>query len=527
MQKVTFHRGESGWFSAHQLRLVYGQAEFSDFIQEPFSKAAIRSQIDRKTQTFDASSRTRLSNALVSQYECVNFSEKTKNAIESLKSENTFTITTGHQLSLFTGPLYFVIKILHVIKMCEELHVEYPDYNFVPMYWMATEDHDFEEIQSCHLFNQEIRWETEQSGSVGRFDLEGLDLVREQLHGLYANHPDAEIHGVIDALEGANYAQAMRNLVHRLFGERGLLIVDGDDTELKQAFLPVLEKELRESFSESLVHETTEKLLAEGGKEQVSPRNINLFWIEKGLRSRIERSGDTLEIEGKGTLSLQELLANPLALSPNVILRPVYQEAILPNLAYIGGGGEITYWLQLKAVFDAAKIPFPLIQVRNSVVWLDRNVVSKMDKIEAKTEDIFLDEDVWKRRYVTEASGDDLDTSAVDQAWEDLSNHLSELVLGVDATKEQFLQAELARLEKQIEGLKEKTVKFSKAQHDQAMAAIAFVKSRIQPNGGLQERTVNFFQFCQDGAVQTHIQDLFDALEPFSGDLILISDDLN
>ena len=522
MQKTSFHRGDTPWFSEQHARLVYQQESFGTYITEGFSKDAIKRQVERKSAEFTSNSRETIVEALEQQYDGVQISDQTRKNIQALRDENTFTITTGHQLSLFTGPLYFVIKILHVIKMCEELNAESDGKKFVPVYWMASEDHDFEEIQSLNIFNKKITWESEQKGPVGLFDTTGLDEIRVELHEFFANNPEGEIHEVIDTLQGQNYASAMRNLVNRLFGERGLVILDGDDASLKKAFLPIIERELKEEFSVLEVRNTTVNLVKDGGKDQVMPREINLFYMEKGLRSRIEADGGNYKVEGKGTFSLAELLAEPEKISPNVILRPLYQEYILPNIAYVGGGGEIAYWLQLKGVFKNAGVVYPLIQVRNSIVWMDHGVMSKLEKIEASVDDIFKDEDVWKKEFVKETEGDDLDMSAVDNAFAALSNELESLVTGIDPSKEQFVKAELARMEKQIDSIKSKAIKFSKSNHEQAMKAIEFIKSRINPDGGLQERTVNFFQFCNSGEVESRIQFLYDALEPFNGDLIVL-----
>lgn len=522
MQKMSFHRGETGWFSDQHLRLVYDQASFNTFLQEPFSKDALLRQLARKKAQFGDAQRSTLVKALQNQYDGFDVSNKTAENIAALAKENTFTITTGHQLSLFTGPLYFVIKILHVLKMCETLNAENTNQKFVPVYWMAAEDHDFEEIQSAQLFNRSITWETEQKGPVGLFDADELEAVRTELHSLFDNHPEGEIHPLIDQLTGVNYAAAARRLVNHLFAERGLVILDGDDALLKASFAPVFQKELETQFSASAVEKLTSEVVAAGGKAQVTARDINLFYSEKGLRSRIIATDSGFQVEGKGGFTLDALMANPTKISPNVILRPLYQESILPNLAYVGGGGEIAYWLQLKGVFEEADVVFPLIQVRNSVVWLDRSTVSKLDKIEGKVSDLFQDEDAWKKAYVTENAGDDLDTSSLDAAFSGLSQELQSFILGVDPTKEQFIQAEISRMEKQVESIKAKGIKFSKTQFDQAMNAISFIKGRINPNGGLQERSVNFFQFCTTGEVQPVITQLYDALEPFSGDLIAI-----
>jgi bacillithiol biosynthesis cysteine-adding enzyme BshC len=524
MQKQVFHRENIGWFSDQHLRLVYQQKSFEHYLTEPFSKEALLRQVQRKGGSFGTAERQTLVECLYRQYQDIEITSATNANIDALNNKSTFTITTGHQLSLFTGPLYFVLKILHVIKMCDELNAKHSDYTFVPVYWMASEDHDFEEIQSCTIFNNKITWNTDQKGPVGLFDLEGLDAVKEDLHGLFKNNPDSEIHRLIDSLSGKNYASAMRNLVNAMFGDRGLVIVDGDDKELKSSFVPVFRKELETEFSHKAVKKVTQSLLDDGGKEQVTAREINLFYNEKGLRSRIQRKGAELFVEGKGAFDAASLLRYPEKISPNVVLRPLYQEYILPNIAYIGGGGEISYWLQLKDVFEHAGVPYPLIQVRNSLVWIDRPTQSKLDKLGATVEDIFKDEDAWKRDFVEANASEELDTSQVDQAFGELSEALTTLILGIDSNKDQFIKAELARMEKQVESIKEKAVKFSKGQHDQAMKAIEFIKSRINPDGGLQERSVNFFQFCTTGEVSPAIQELYQALEPFQGDLIVLID---
>lgn len=522
MQKLSFNRKDTGWFSDLHLRLVYDQKSLEPFITEPFSEEALLRQLERKSSEFTKEARSILVHSLIEQYQGCEISELTQSNIDALKNENAFTITTGHQLSLYTGPLYFVIKILHVIKMCDELNEKHSDKTFVPVYWMATEDHDFEEIQSLNIFNRSVTWESNQKGPVGLFNIDGLDKVKEELHELFGNHPDSEIHTIIDSLQGDNYAKAFRKLVNQLFGDRGLVIVDGDDVYLKQSFSTVFENELTNQFSYPEVHNTTNNLVNAGGKAQVSPREINLFYNEKGLRSRIVRNSGAFSVEGKGEFSLEQLLNAPEKISPNVILRPLYQETILPNIAYVGGGGEISYWLQLKEVFKKANITYPLIQVRNSVVWLDKGILGKLKKVAGQPSDIFKEEDSWKKEYLTLHSGDELDMLGIEKAFNSLSDILRNTVLSVDQTKESFINAELARMKKQVESIQAKAVKFSKANHDQAMKSIEFIKSRINPNGGLQERSENFFRFCHAGEVTSVMSQLYLALNPFDGDLIVI-----
>lgn len=529
MKSVKVNREEAGLFSEQQIKMVYKQEFYEDFINQPFDIEAFESQMKIKGGSFSKEQRLLLQDALKLQYGQMVISESVNDNIHALSNSNTFTVTTGHQLSLFTGPLYFIVKILHVIKMCEGLKAKYPNNHFVPVYWMATEDHDFEEIQSASLFKKKITWETEQKGPVGRFSLDGLGEVRLQLEELFSNHSDSEVIKAIDSFYGENYAAAMRNLVNHLFADRGLVIIDGDDKALKQSFVPTMKKEVKEQFSFNAVSDTNSLLAFKGAKLQVTPREINLFYIENGVRERIIQEGDKFFIKDIGVHTEETLIdlmdCHPEKFSPNVILRPAYQETILPNLTYVGGAGEISYWLQLKGVFDELKLTYPLIQVRNSVIWLDKPTIGKMDKFGFSTNDIFKDADVWKKEYVQNNSGDDLNFSNLDSQLHDFKITLKSTILTVDQSKEQFANAEIAKLEKQIEAIKAKATKMSKSKHDSVMNFIDQLKSKIFPNNGLQERSVNFFQFCADGKVSSHLSDLYEALDPFEKDLIVLLDD--
>ena len=134
-------------------------------------------QIEEKSLSFSAETRDTLVSALREQYQDIEASSLTLQHIESLKENNTFTITTGHQLNLFTGPLYFLYKIISTINFTKQLKEVYPDYNFVPIYWMASEDHDFEEINYFNFRGKKIKWNSNQTGAVGRFHLKGLQDV--------------------------------------------------------------------------------------------------------------------------------------------------------------------------------------------------------------------------------------------------------------------------------------------------------------------------------------------------------------
>lgn len=524
MQIFRFPRIQTLSFDEQQLAMVYEQDRYASYIHRSFSLENLGNQIEEKQ--LSKADRDQLVAALKAQYEGLERIEIVQKNIDALGHEKTFTVVTGHQLSMFTGPLYFILKILHVIRLSEAINTKYPEQHCVPVYWMATEDHDFAEVQSLNLFNRRVTWESEQKGAVGRFSTEGLDLVKQEISTFFTNHPEAEIHALLRAFDGENFAIATRQLVHFLFAEYGLVIVDGDDPQLKSSFAPMVKKELQEQFSYHAVTATNTRLKADGAKIQVNPREINLFYLMDGLRERIEWKEDGYFIEGVGHRNLEELLAelesHPERFSPNVVLRPLYQELILPNLAYVGGLGELAYWLQLKGVFEAAEVNFPLLSARNSLMWIEPAVSKRMDKIDLRLEDVFFTSDHIKRKFVEQQVGDDLDTARLDSAIADLGSLMLDSVQQLDSSKMSFAESEKVRMEKQMEAFKEKLVRFAKSRNEDAMKHIEAIKDRLFPGDGLQERKTNFFSFCPDGNYRERLKMLYSALDPFDGDFIVI-----
>ena len=297
--------------------------------------------------------------------------------IQSLSESNTFTVTTGHQLNIFTGPIYFLFKLVTTINLSKKLKEYYPDFHFIPVYWMASEDHDFEEISYFNMFGEKYQWATGQTGAVGRFDPSSLADV------LYQIDENVELfekaYGRFHTLAGS-----VRFYVNELFGSEGLVVVDGDDSELKAQFATVTKDDILNQNAHQRVNETNKQLINLGYKLQASSRPINFFYLDD-FRRRIICEGENFKVLGsKIKFSKQEILSEiehyPERFSPNVIMRPLYQEMILPNLAYLGGPAEIIYWLQLKGVFDYYKIEFPIIMPRNFGMIIHQKIAKKINQ---------------------------------------------------------------------------------------------------------------------------------------------------
>lgn len=478
-------------------------------------------QIEKK-QGFTQESREMLVEALKKQYINVSISKETRDNIQSLANEKTFTITTGHQLNLFTGPLYFLYKIFSVINLSEKLNKEHPENHFVPVYWMATEDHDFEEINYFNFEGKKIQWNKDASGAVGELSTQGLDEVLEVVQAKLANSESAQY--LIDLFTEAytkhkTLTQATRYLANELFKTYGLVIVDGNDTLLKKAFVPYAEKELTENLSFKKVTETTKKLTDLGYSEQVHPREINLFYLKEELRERIiERDGTFYVNETEISFSKEELLEElenyPERFSPNALLRPLFQEVVLPNLCYVGGGGELAYWFQLKDYFEAMEVPFPMLLLRNSVLLMSSKLSEKLEKLDVSVEDLFLKQHELKTKHTKYLSEINIDFS---KQREHLQQQFKDLYSIAEKTDASFLGAVGAQEKKQLNGLdnlEKRLLKAQKRKLADELERLTNIQDTLFPKQSLQERTMNFSEFYleYDDALLSEIKENLDPL---------------
>jgi bacillithiol biosynthesis cysteine-adding enzyme BshC len=458
-------------------------------------------QILEKQISFDDANRTSLVSVLQKQYQNIAVSPLTQQNIQALKVPNTFTITTGHQLNLFSGPLYFLYKIISTINLTKELKAKYPAYNFVPIYWMATEDHDFEEINYFNFKGKKFRWNKESTGPVGRLSTEGLaELFEVYQQELGTSSNAADLKQIFEEayLQHSNLADATRHLANRLFGALGLVIIDADEATLKQSFIPFIKEELSKQTSHKAVIETTEKL-----KEynvQVNPREINLFYIEDNLRERIilvdnKYKVNHTKIEFTESEILQLVESQPEKFSPNVIMRPLYQEVILPNLCYIGGGGEIAYWLELKSFFDAVNVTFPILLVRNSVLLATEKQVKKIDKLKLQWEDLFSRQSELINKVTLKNSEFPIDLTPQKEQLKNQFEALFELAKHTDKSFTGAVKAQEVKQVKGLENLEKRLMKAQKRKFSEEIERTTALQNELFPNKSLQERQTNFSEF--------------------------------
>ena len=427
-----------------------------------------------------------------------------KENIDLLKEENTFTVTTGHQLCIFTGPLYYIYKIISTINLAEALKEKYPDYHFVPVYWLSGEDHDFEEINHIHLFNKKLVWQQNVSGPAGKLSTDSMtQLLAELKEVMGVGAPADELYKLFEEayLFNATLSDATRFLVNRLFGKYGLVVCDGDTAELKKLFLPVIKDELNLQKSVSLVEATTVALSKDGYKPQVNPRNINLFYMEEGLRERIVLSsnGNYTVLNTELIFTHEEILKladeHPEKFSPNVVLRPMYQECILPNLAYVGGPGELAYWLQYRSLFEESKIHYPVLILRSGLLWMDAKSMKKWRALNLTITDLLKSLEELVALYINKLEDDKFDFDNEKLMLHQLFDTLKSKVIAIDKSLEGSVAAELQKTLNALDALHKKTNAAFKRKHDTSLTQLNSIREKVFPEGVFQERYLNFIPY--------------------------------
>ncbi|MEJ2881277.1 bacillithiol biosynthesis cysteine-adding enzyme BshC [Pedobacter sp. GR22-6] len=443
--------------------------------------------------------RKALVETLKRQYASIESSGLTRANIGLLEDEKTFTVTTGHQLNIFTGPLYFIYKIVTAINLAKELKATFPDYDFVPVYWMATEDHDFEEINNVKVEDKKITWEKNAAGATGRLDTK--DIVDALI--AYKGYLGISENGlklaqlVEEAYTGhAKLSDATRALVDALFGRFGLVCVDADEPALKKQFGAIIYQDITEENSSANITASNSSLEALGYKPQVNPREINFFYMIDGLRERLVFEGGLYKVmHSEISFSAESLKAeigeHPERFSPNVVMRPLYQEVILPNLAYIGGGAEVTYWLQLKSNFDQYQVPFPVLLLRNSAQVIDKRSAERMHILGINHKEIFADDDTLKNSWIKAHVNLQFALDNEERAVRAVFDQIKLNAYKIDKSLSQSADAAKTKALKLIGSLEKKMMRAEKRKHKTSLAQIENLKAKLFPNGGLQERSLN------------------------------------
>ncbi len=491
----------TGYFSKMITDYIADNPMLHPFYEYSVSIEGIKAAIEKRK--LFATDRRLLVEIMNRQYQNIELTAKQKTYIGQLDSNNTFTICTAHQPNIFTGHLYFIYKILHAVKLAEELQIELPENNFVPVYYMGSEDADLDELGHIFIKGEKFEWATKQTGAVGRMKVdEALIQLMETISGQLLVYPfGGEIIGIIrDCYQlDITIEQATFKLVNTLFADYGLLILLPDSNVVKKAFNPVINKELLEGFSHEAVKETVAQFPAEY-KVQASGRAINLFYLLDDKRERIDQAGnDFLIINTALKFTKEEMLLelndHPERFSPNVILRPVLQEMILPDIAFIGGGGEVAYWLELKKVFEAVAIPYPMLIVRNSFLFVSKELQVIAEKLQFNYTDLFKPELELINQLVKRDSALQLTVEKEKQQIFNLYEAIKKLAAHVDVTLQTHTDALQTQALNKITALEKKILSAEKKKFAAQQRQLQKLKMQLFANNNLQERVSNLLPF--------------------------------
>jgi bacillithiol biosynthesis cysteine-adding enzyme BshC len=491
---------KTGYFSKLVIDYLDDAPQLQQFYNLPPTIKGLQQSINQRK---NFKHRKVLVETLQKQYEGLNLHEKVNTNLRLLLNENTFTVTTAHQPNIFTGPLYVVYKIFHAIKLAEELKQQFTQNNFVPVYFMGSEDADLDELNNITISQRKYVWQTKQTGAVGRMKVDKalLQLINE-IEGQISVQPYGK--KLIEIFRNSykekdSIQQSTLKLLNSLFGEYGLIVLIPDDAALKKIFQPVIKKELTEQFSHKAVNETAKKL-EEHYKVQASGREINLFYLTDDKRERIEVADEkfkveSLKLEWTQEEILKELDEHPERFSPNVILRGAMQETILPNIAFIGGGGELAYWIELKKVFQQADVPYPVLLLRNSFLVMNEKQYQTIKNLGLQEADIFKEEHALMKQIVDINTSSKYALNGELKSFEDLYIILENRSAEIDVTLKHHTEALKTKAIKKLVELEKKLLRAEKRKFSEQQQQIQKIKSFLFSSGSLQERVENVSGF--------------------------------
>jgi bacillithiol biosynthesis cysteine-adding enzyme BshC len=468
-----------------------------------------------------------------SQYEGFTPSQKTKLNIDSLKEKNTLAVVTGQQLGILGGPLYTFYKIITAIKLSEHLKERYDAYNFVPIFWLEGDDHDFEEVRSIGILNDvneltkifynDEDLDDETRSSVGYLNIK--DSISSFFDNLDKNLRDTEfkpefLKKLKDIYSnGKSFKQSFKELILWFFDKYGLIIFDPQDVIIKNLLKPVFKKEINDFrlHTEKLVQVSA--TLEELYHAQVKVRPVSLFYSTEDGRFLIEPVENEFRLRRKRKKFTQEEIIDeinnrPENFSPNVLLRPICQDYLLPTAFYIGGPGEISYFAQITPLYDFYKINQPIIYPRASATIYEKNLENLFEKHNLQFEDVFSNSDELKTRVINSISKysvDDIFGESNNQI-EHVLDRLKEKLFEFDKTIADSTGKYRQKILNYLDELKGKAIEAQKKRHEITLRQIDKLTNSLFPNNTLQERELNFVYFYNKYG-EKFIERLFEELK--------------
>jgi len=471
---------------------------------KPFLKSFVHLDSIQANLNLKKKHRAILSNVIKEQYDETIFVNSDMsildNNISKLANNNVYTVTTGHQLNLCVSPLFLIYKITSVIAYANYLNNAIKDSYFVPCFWMASEDHDFDEIKSLHLDGKSYHWNMNNQDAVGNLSSKSITHILEQIKDLLmmSNH-GKELFDIYNYAytNNSNYANATRSVLMSLFGDYGLVVVDGNHRKLKELFYPYLKAEVEENYVYKTVLQTNQ-LLKANYQPEINAMKTNIFYLYNNIRSKIHFdqnkyfTHDHDKCWSKSEL-LDEILSFPERFSPNVFLRTLYQEVVMPNLLYIGGPSEVAYWLQLKNMFETLGVEYPLLALRSHFLILSSRISNIMSTLNLADDDLFLTSHDQIKNILNHQSLIGLDDNyfIIHDQFMKMKNKIS----SIKGFPMQSFYVFEKRFQNELSRFRSKVLKFEKTKNPDIITQINFIHDSLFPHDLPQEKVKSFIPY--------------------------------
>jgi bacillithiol biosynthesis cysteine-adding enzyme BshC len=474
-----------------------------------------------------------ISSILSNQYSLLDTSDLTKKNIKLLSERKTIAVVTGQQLGVLGGPLYTFYKIITAIKLSRYLSERYNDFNFVPVFWLEGDDHDFNEVRTIKLpdevnkintisYGEEIdEDDVKQSVGLSNFN----ESISQFINTLSKHLRETEFSkSLLDNFKSfyapdKTFKDSFFELIHSLFDQYGLVIFNPLDDKVKSLLKPIFKKEIVDfrEHTEKLVHVSAR--LEEIYHAQVKVKPVNLFLRVDDGRFSIEPAENDFKLKRKRKSFTQdellEILENePQRFSPNVLLRPICQDYLLPTAFYVGGPSEVSYFAQIMPLYDFYKLTPPVVYPRSSATIVEKNIGNILDKHSIDIAEIFIDTENVKRKILHSVS-----ESSVDEVFDNISNQIE---LAFDQLKEKLFDLDKTiadssnryrdKIYNSVNELKGKAEKAHQKKHEVTLKQIDRAAGSLFPNNNLQEREFNYVYFANKYGDE-FLKTIFDKLQ--------------
>jgi bacillithiol biosynthesis cysteine-adding enzyme BshC len=490
-----------------KVRQFYG-ADFRSFQQIP-SRAGGNGKA--------AADRSVLVSVLADQNATFGASDATRRNIGLLSRETTFAVVTGQQVGIAGGPLYTVYKTVTALKLTAKLKDTHPELDFVPVFWLEGEDHDLEEMNSVGVLNQEHapvklsywpKGKPTQKNVVPVGEMQLDEFIDPFVAELERALPNTEFKKpLLESLRecyapGTTFNRAFASWMNRLFPSAGIVFISANDPRIKRQLAGIFRREIEQfpAVSQLIIQRSAE--LEHGYHAQIKTRAMNLFLYHKGGRYFIEPREHDFSLRGtRHFLTKDELLAivenQPELLSPNVALRPICQDTILPTVAYVAGPSEVAYFAQLEPVYRHFGIAMPAIYPRISATVLEERVSRTLEKFELSINELFAPPGKVQQKVIDLISEVNIEEMFAESRTR-MNDTMNELRFGlqyIDQTLLGALETTRGRNEANLGLLKDKAVEAQARRHETALRQLQRAASTIYPNENYQERELNAIQF--------------------------------